>query len=512
MKNTLFFIFCYFCFTAHSQHVEWTKEIPTGIYKAHFIDNRLCIVGPTYGIVEIDSVVYSLNNPQNSFFASIKKNGAVDTVFNLSNFIPIDFIKADSAYYINGWGPFRFCMSKSTQNGNISWSNCYDSYPPYGQQSPYYPFNEALSVVEHKHSIYVIGNYEDSLLFGSQWMYGGVSLLAKVNSLSGNINWVKNIPSAKKIINLNDGTFLIGSNSYPNTFYDTIAVQLSNKGIVVSRIDTTGNFMTAKVIVEGASIVDMVVDVNNSIYITGEFDDSCRIGSMPYVGKKGGFFLVKTDSVGNALWSKTFFSSRPGFGGYPFSIAVSPNNSVYLSGGFYSDSLDLIDTLLTGPQTSWSSFLAKFSPTGGFDFAMTVNSTGGCSTNEVTVDENGAAYWWGSFMGTMQIENKVYQSPLFNYSYYLLKISGNEAVGVVAKESSKFTLYPNPTSGILTVNLNKSLDVTLILYDVLGNCLSKKDFRGQSILHADLSLQSKGVYFMEIVSDGERVVKKIVLQ
>lgn len=80
-------------------------------------------------------------------------------------------------------------------------------------------------------------------------------------------------------------------------------------------------------------------------------------------------------------------------------------------------------------------------------------------------------------------------------------------------EISDVSIYPNPTSGIFTVSLkNKTVETKICVYDVLGNCLWKKDCRNNVNLKIDLSCQSKGIYFMEIVSEGERAVKKIAVE
>ena len=74
-------------------------------------------------------------------------------------------------------------------------------------------------------------------------------------------------------------------------------------------------------------------------------------------------------------------------------------------------------------------------------------------------------------------------------------------------------IYPNPSSGIFTINLkNKTVESKICVYDVLGNCVLDKVSVKNSSQEIDLSGQPKGIYFMEIVSGGERAVKKIILE
>lgn len=85
-------------------------------------------------------------------------------------------------------------------------------------------------------------------------------------------------------------------------------------------------------------------------------------------------------------------------------------------------------------------------------------------------------------------------------------------VGINVAEQQTISVYPNPSEGNFTVNLKNVNESTICIYDVLGNCILNKRSMNDANPQFDLSHQSKGIYFMEIVSDGERVVKKIVLQ
>ena len=101
-------------------------------------------------------------------------------------------------------------------------------------------------------------------------------------------------------------------------------------------------------------------------------------------------------------------------------------------------------------------------------------------------------------------------------NFALARYNNNPLTGIVEHALNKdieVVLYPNPSSGIYNVSLNnKTIDTKIHVYDVFGNCLWRKDCRNDVSLKIDLSSQPKGIYFMEVVSDRERVMKRIVLQ
>ena len=71
-------------------------------------------------------------------------------------------------------------------------------------------------------------------------------------------------------------------------------------------------------------------------------------------------------------------------------------------------------------------------------------------------------------------------------------------------------IYPNPTSGKISIDLINNLDdVSLILTDVNGKRIfSKNYFEVQEI---DLNInQSKGIYFLTIISENKNAVFKLI--
>jgi len=76
-----------------------------------------------------------------------------------------------------------------------------------------------------------------------------------------------------------------------------------------------------------------------------------------------------------------------------------------------------------------------------------------------------------------------------------------------------FEVYPNPTSGIFTINLkNNKVETKICVYDALGNYVLEMVSLKNSKENIDLTGQPKGIYTLEIESAGETIMKKIILQ
>jgi hypothetical protein len=79
-------------------------------------------------------------------------------------------------------------------------------------------------------------------------------------------------------------------------------------------------------------------------------------------------------------------------------------------------------------------------------------------------------------------------------------------------------LYPNPTTGRTLVTFRTSIpvkDVQLVVTDLTGRVLSQQSYDGSSTqvrAEVDLTGQARGVYFVEVRANGEKLVKKLVVQ
>lgn len=84
-------------------------------------------------------------------------------------------------------------------------------------------------------------------------------------------------------------------------------------------------------------------------------------------------------------------------------------------------------------------------------------------------------------------------------------------------EDLQLEIYPNPSNGIFMINIEKTgtADVIIKVFDLTGRAIYLSD-RGliegnyESII--ELSNQPAGIYLMEVLVDGERLRKQLLIQ
>lgn len=79
-------------------------------------------------------------------------------------------------------------------------------------------------------------------------------------------------------------------------------------------------------------------------------------------------------------------------------------------------------------------------------------------------------------------------------------------------DSEYFSIYPNPTIGLLKIQGYKEDIESIELYDIRGNRIRRyllnRNFREEEL---DISFLDQGIYFLKAVSDYNSYMKKIVL-
>ena len=94
-------------------------------------------------------------------------------------------------------------------------------------------------------------------------------------------------------------------------------------------------------------------------------------------------------------------------------------------------------------------------------------------------------------------------------SIYQTDLALNGSVDIEDLDAHDFQLYPNPVKDQLFCSSNKVENWEYVIVDALGRIVQKgSSFSSEKII--DLSMLQKGVYFIEIAYQSEKIAKKIM--
>jgi hypothetical protein len=137
----------------------------------------------------------------------------------------------------------------------------------------------------------------------------------------------------------------------------------------------------------------------------------------------------------------------------------------------------------------------------------------------------GATYLWSTGETTQTIQTTV------SGEYFVIVTEGlgctasdtiqvNLPIGIneIAAGDMNVSIFPNPTNDkifTLSFDLNKSTDVEINVMNVLGEVIYTErlnNFSGQYKKKIALENISEGIYFTNVITDNDRVTKKVIIE
>lgn len=354
----------------------------------------------------------------------------------------------------------------------------------------------------------------------------GTDSLGFVAKLSpaGVFQWVKTFEATdgerdnRIAIDTTGNLYVTGGFKGTGTFGSITATSFGGRDIFVLKYDSSGNQLWLKT---AGGILDdrgnsVAVDIEQDVYITGEFRDKVLFGPDT-VNNNGGpsgrdIFVAKLTKEGDWVWGKKAGSNAGSDRGNR--IAANKQDLLFVTGQFRGDgSFGAADTLWN-PSDSVQIFVAAIDTAGKWQWAIQAGSTIEDRGNGIVVDDNCSIYTTGYYELTASFGSTNITST-GKKEIYVAKIPSAciySTVGV--SENSHFEnvrFYPNPSNGNVTVEFGKVYDdLTIQIHNIVGQTIQTK--RYQSTDRADITIeQANGIYFVHLISkDGESVVLKVI--
>ena len=363
------------------------------------------------------------------------------------------------------------------------------------------------------------------------------ALLIKTDS-GGNVLWTRQFDGAfKDVIELNDGGLVAVGLSYVNSSGDS--------DIILIKTDALGNTIWTKLIGGNDD------EYGNSIYPTA--DDGFIICGSTYSYGQGSadIYLIKVDSAGDTLWTRTFGNGYSDFGN---DVLVTQDNNIIAIGTTHSYGAEEVNIYVIKiddlGNTIW--FSAVEGGTINIGNSICDLNDGNYLINGTTLS-SGADYCDGYFVGLNDVGDTIWTQTYGGYEpdegsdlilsndggifllgstesfgsggpdMYLLKLSSSET-GIYADPKDllpvvelQATSFPNPFNANVSIRytLPEQSIVKIEIYDLLGRCVESFSTgareAGEYNLIWNADDMNSGVYFYNINAGKSSQTGKMVL-
>lgn len=369
-------------------------------------------------------------------------------------------------------------------------------------------------------NLFITGTYNaDTLIYNSDTLYNsnssGIVLNLMLDS-SANVIWAHNaVGDSYGSIIFSDFTsncYSIGN--YTNTLIvgpDTLLGQ-GNGGPFIIKYDINGNNIWAKTFGNSDSpfIKQIKCDSSGDLILSGNFSSGPLILNRDTLNSLGytDIFIAKIDSSGNPIWGKSIGSSESeNLEG----LDLDENGNIFIAGSFNGSSINVGTDQLTnfgGGNFFYDIILASLDSTGENLWALNMGGVSNEEADEIQF-HNGQLITAGNLGSPPLNLGNITATSNHPGDNFVAKFDITTSVKDLVSFSI-FTIYPNPTSGIvkLTNKVNSNKIIRSSVYDLYGKAI--KIFIDSSLTEIDISDLSKGIYLIKVETEMESYTGKCV--
>jgi len=351
-----------------------------------------------------------------------------------------------------------------------------------------------------------------------------------VSGATRDTTWFDQIPFPKKTcfdmfiarfdMNVNLEKVKFAEQPVPDQYYASIGCELEN--------DASGNVIVLAAIT-GQIKIDTTVISDGYAYYVLKFDTALdllwnrRITS----GMGTGAGCLRVNSTGEIVlttsvdWHyfqegdvrkislngdtmQTLFTENIGF---VYGIDLDSADNIYFTG------MRMTWAYSGNPPNEYYFKTGKLNPTGNLVWLIQDSSLYYREGYSIAALSNNSLFISGRFFGKMFLHDTLIAMSDVNCFLSILDVNTYTPITELNNEENSLVIFPNPSPGIFTINLNKNnSEARICVRDILGNYIHTKNYSNDLNPKIDLSHQPKGIYFAEIICDGKSTVKKIILE
>ena len=418
---------------------------------------------------------------------------------------------------------------KYDPNGNVLWARQSDKGTPA-------TCGVACITSGINNNIIITGGFSDTLIFGTTTLIptkGFQNCFIAKYDPNGNLIWADQ--SIGRTVNSEIGSSSVSTDRTGNIYitgylkdsawFGTTKLYSSQGSMFLIKYNPMGNVIWAAQASGQGNINSIVNDNFGSSYITGSFSSNISFGSISLITTlPNSVFLVKYDSMGNAIWAESASNGTEWEG---CTLSIDFNNHIYLAGFGNNDTITFGGSTFSDNKIYSTykyclpAFLIKLDTVGkalcgsilhaGVYIEGNFGWVTGCSC------PNGKfSYLAGSFSyDTLYCG---YDSLIADSTYdaYLVRLNDcntSDGISNIEKINVNFTVFPNPSYGIFNLDISQQPFAisSIEVYNEFGQKVYFQSKNQNSKSKIDLTNQPDGIYTLKLKTENGIIVKKLVI-
>lgn len=429
----------------------------------------------------------------------------------------VDFDPSVGTHNLISNGASDVFISKLDANGDFVWAKSMGGTVT----------DQSKSItVDAAGNVYTIGVFQGTVDFDPgtgtynlTQVIAGQGFISKLDA-TGNFVWAKRTAEVQSIIlDLTGNIYLAGVFQGTVDFDPGAGVYnltSTSYNMHVLKLDASGNFLWAKMMGDHGAAGNkalpksITIGATGNVYISGkvegtvDFDPGVGTYDLTSNGDTD-VFICKLDANGNFVWAKKM-GPTIGVGGCEYnsseSIALDANENVYIT-GYFKGTVDFDPGVGTNHLISNTTdiFICKLDAAGNFIWAKKMGGASGDWGKSIVLDALGNIYTTGYFIGTADLDptsGSSYLTSNGSSDIFVAKYSQNILGLENNLDNAELTVYPNPASTVLNIDITSSATTSanIKIVNLLGATVAthKLSSGNNSI---DVSNLTKGVYFIQ---------------
>jgi hypothetical protein len=375
------------------------------------------------------------------------------------------------------------------------------------------------------------GNY-DVTASAFQKMYGGGYFdvfVTKLNANGNNLVYSTYIGGSGDdvgngiAVDGGDNAYVTGYTSSNNYDITGGAFQLTNGGsndVFVTKLNAFGNTLVYSTYIGGSDSDEgrsIAVDGSGNAYVTGwTSSTNYDVTTGAFQTTNGGswdVFVTKLNLFGNTLEYSTYIGGSGD--DYGYGIAVDGSGYAYVTGETKSTDYDVTAGAFqtTNGGGTYDVIVTKLNASGsGLEYSTYIGGSGDDEGIGIAVDGSGNAYVTGYTTSTnYDVTAGVFQTTngggkdVFVTKLDLMLVGINNIDAVYNKNME---IYPNPNTGVFTIQSQNSKNTTFELMDVTGKVLNTYFMQNSNRIDISVDVPA-GMYFIREQKTG--AMHKIII-